>query len=242
MTKEEVLIAEIKDHLDSGAWKDEACWLNKEDLEVIIRALEASPCEDCISRQAVLDKLNRLIEVERLQGTDEMGYGRERVSAYENMIFEIESEYLYPPVTQQEPTTGIFNRIVKEIEACREAEDPHLCDYRHNRNEGLDTAISIIEKYMQEPKTGHWILVSERLPEEGQIVLVCQIYSWAQCEDGVEVTIAQYKRKHFTWYRYQKDWDKHTSIMTHGDVCPGNEYVAAWMPLPEPIVWERIDG
>lgn len=53
-----------------------------------------------ISRQAVLDKLNRLIEVERLQGTDEMGYGRERVSAYESMIFEIESEYLYPPVTQ----------------------------------------------------------------------------------------------------------------------------------------------
>ena len=66
---------------------------------------ENEPCEDCISRQAVLDKLNWLIEVERLQGTDEMGYDRERVSAYESMIFEIESEYLYPPVTPQ-PKTG----------------------------------------------------------------------------------------------------------------------------------------
>lgn len=43
MTKEEVLIAEIKDHLDSGAWKYDACYLNKEDLEVIVKALERSP-------------------------------------------------------------------------------------------------------------------------------------------------------------------------------------------------------
>ena len=70
-------------------------------LYMAIKALEQEPCDDCISRQAVLDKLNRLIEVERLQGTDEMGYGRERVRAYESMIFEIESEYLYPPVNPQ---------------------------------------------------------------------------------------------------------------------------------------------
>lgn len=76
-----------------------------ENLEAISKALEQQPCEDVISRQAVLDKLNRLIEVERLQGTDEMGYGRERVSAYESMIFEINSEYLYPSVTPQ-PKTG----------------------------------------------------------------------------------------------------------------------------------------
>ena len=70
-----------------------------------IEALAQEPCEDAISRQAVLDKLNRLIEVERLQGTDEMGYGRERVSAYECMIHAVESEYLYPSVTPQ-PKTG----------------------------------------------------------------------------------------------------------------------------------------
>lgn len=53
---------------------------------------------DYISREKIIDKLNRLIEVERLQGTDEMGYGRERVSAYECMKAEIESECLYPSV------------------------------------------------------------------------------------------------------------------------------------------------
>ena len=79
--------------------------LEKQGYKVIDSSVSSSEkpnkCEDVISRQAVLDKLNRLIEVERLQGTDEMGYGRERVSAYESMIFEIESEYLYPSVTPQ---------------------------------------------------------------------------------------------------------------------------------------------
>ena len=75
-----------------------------------LKALEQKPCDDCISRQAVLDKLNRLIEVERLQGTDEMGYGRERVSAYESMIFEINSKYLYPSVNPQEPCDDCISR------------------------------------------------------------------------------------------------------------------------------------
>ena len=76
-----------------------------EHLEWLLKThYKKEPCDDAISRQAVLDKLNRLIEVERLQGTDEMGYGRERVSAYENMIFEINSEYLYPSVTPQPKT------------------------------------------------------------------------------------------------------------------------------------------
>lgn len=81
----------------------------------------------------------------------------------------------------------------------------------------------------------NWIpCTPETMPKDGQIVLITQCYSWKEFEDGNDVTIAQYKNKHFTWYRYQKDWDKHTSIMNHGDICPGIEYVTAWMPLPEP--------
>ena len=93
--------------------------------------------------------------------------------------------------------------------------------------------INAVVDALLEPKQ-EWISVEDRLPEEGQIVLITQTYGWKEFEEGTEVTIAQYHRKHFTWYRYQKDWDKHTSIMTHGDICPGNEYVTAWMPLPEP--------
>lgn len=66
---------------------------------------------DLISRQAVLNKLNRLIEVEKLQGTDEMGYGRERVSAYESMIYEVESEYLYPPVENRGEWIPVSERL-----------------------------------------------------------------------------------------------------------------------------------
>ena len=53
---------------------------------------------DLISRQAVIDRINRLIEVEKKQGTDDWGYGRERVNAYEAMLHMVESEYLYPSV------------------------------------------------------------------------------------------------------------------------------------------------
>lgn len=36
----EVLINYIKEYIDSGMWKYEACYLVKEDLEIIIKALE----------------------------------------------------------------------------------------------------------------------------------------------------------------------------------------------------------
>ena len=85
-----------------------------------------------------------------------------------------------------------------------------------------------------ERKKGEWIPCSERLPEDGQIVLISQTYGWTEFEEGTEVTVAQFKRGYFTWYRYQADWDKHTSQMHHGDICPGIEYVDAWMPMPEP--------
>lgn len=53
---------------------------------------------DLISRQAVIDRINRLIEVEKKQGTDDWGYGQERVNAYEAMLYFVKSEYLYPSV------------------------------------------------------------------------------------------------------------------------------------------------
>ena len=60
---------------------------------------------DLISRQAVIDMLNKLIEVEQKQGTDVMNYGRERVNAYESILDEIESDYLFPSMPSAEKTT-----------------------------------------------------------------------------------------------------------------------------------------
>ena len=122
MTKEEAIkrLKEAKGTIQPFLYVDEAIdyaikaleskadtWSIKEVADALEKhglIREQESCEDCVSRQAVIDKLNRLIEVERLQGTDEMGYGRERVSAYESMIFEINSEYLYPSITSKEKT------------------------------------------------------------------------------------------------------------------------------------------
>ena len=52
-----------------------------------------------------------------------------------------------------------------------------------------------------------------------------------------EVTIAYYNGRYFTWYAYRDDW-KHGSLWDHGDVCPGNQYVDAWLPLPNSF-WDK---
>lgn len=143
-------------------------------VDMAREALEQEPCgkdinvpaTDAISRQAVLDKLNRLIEVERLQGTDEMGYGRERVSAYECMIHAVESEYLYPTIQPQ-------------------------------------------------PKTGHWIPVSERLPEKCSYTLWCASSGYVRSD-----------------YFNGEFWE---------DAKRYCYEVIAWMPLPEPYKAESED-
>lgn len=120
-------------------WNDKTC-------EQIKEVLEQQPCEDAISRKAVLDKLNKLIEVERLQGTDEMGYGRERVSAYECMIHSIESEYLYPSVNPQQPGDDCISR--QEAINCVTSNE-----FRYKIVEDIKTLPSVTPK----EKTGRWL-------------------------------------------------------------------------------------
>lgn len=44
---------------------------------------------------------------------------------------------------------SVLDKIIAEIESCREDEEPHLVDYRYYRNEGLDMALDIIDKYKE---------------------------------------------------------------------------------------------
>lgn len=82
----------------------------------------------------------------------------------------------------------------------------------------------------------NWIPVSERLPEEGVRVLIYQTY-WHSCP----VTIGYIKQKEYfengsynggywIWYDSGIPIQKNLSRTA----CPGDEYVKAWMPLPEP--------
>jgi hypothetical protein len=59
---------------------------------------ETVTCDDAISRKAVIDYCNRLIDVEKKQGTDIMNYGQERVNQTEAILFFVESDVLCPGV------------------------------------------------------------------------------------------------------------------------------------------------
>lgn len=100
-------------------------------------------------------------------------------------------------------------------------------------------ASEIVELIKQMPTVGEWIPCSERLPDKEKIVLVSQTYSWKRFEDGASVTIGRLHQRekntmpYWEFQHYRPDF-KHGTIMDNGIICPGSEYVSAWMPLPEP--------
>lgn len=84
-----------------------------------------------------------------------------------------------------------------------------------------------------------WISVEDRLPDIGSIVLIRQLYSWENNEDGAEITIGRLRptpkgeKPYWEFQYYRPDFRK-GSIMDNDIICPGSEYITHWMPLPEP--------
>ena len=77
---------------------------------------------------------------------------------------------------------------------------------------------------VQEPKTGHWIPVSEKLPEDGQEILFStktgRVHSGKYHDDNSANQ----------WY-------------SHHDKCNAwNNVVTAWMPLPKPYEPQESEG
>ena len=114
MTREEAI-----DIIKCLAWHTRP---NEEDVEQAIKALKQEPTTkndlvvDCISRQYVLDKIQRLVNAEQNnidENGDYMNYARERVNAYEAVQFFVENDCLCPSVTPQEP---VLDRVKAEIE------------------------------------------------------------------------------------------------------------------------------
>lgn len=90
-----------------------------------------------------------------------------------------------------------------------------------------------------QPTVGERIPCSERMPDIDKIVLVSQTYSWEHFEDVASVTIGRLHQREkntipYCEFQYYRPDFKHGTIMDNGIICPGNEYVVAWQPLPKP--------
>ena len=134
-----------------------------------------------------------------------------------------------------------LEKILEEIDGMikRYKENPRLevVDICH----GLNQAKRIIRKHMNDG----WIPVDDRLPEPGRIVLITQAYSWENFEEGASVTIGRLspEKNNKMWeFQYYRPDFRSGTIMDNDIICPGNEYVIAWRPLPEPYRPERSEG
>lgn len=101
-----------------------------------------------------------------------------------------------------------------------------------------------IEAYLSEPTTSvqtkrEWIPVSEGLPEPETNVLILQFYG----EDAPysNITIGHLhqendlrKKPYWTWIAYGADMvsPKIEAYHRAAFICPGDEFVTHWMPLP----------
>lgn len=94
MTREQVLINHIQEYLDIGMWQYAACYLNKDDLKVIIKALEQEDVLDKIRAEIIEEKECAYADFERYKveylgqdwedayyslPQDDFRYGMERV-------------------------------------------------------------------------------------------------------------------------------------------------------------------
>lgn len=102
-------------------------------LNEVMDWLEQEPCEDCISRQAVIEQTYNWSKDEFLRVTNPFDYLRKRINSL-------------PSVKPQEP---ILEKIRAEIDIARFIDkDTKLC--KNANASGLEVALQIIDKYRGE--------------------------------------------------------------------------------------------
>lgn len=143
-------------------------------------------------------------------------------------------------------TEKLYEALYDALRKLAEYEDTGLSpeDVERVNDFELTSTARLMAKLKEEQQKHRWIPAEESLPEPGAIVLVNQIYSWEHFEEGAMVTIGRLCPKepgikpYWEFQHYRPDF-RHGTIMDNGIICPGNEYVTAWMPLPEPYQTRR---
>ena len=162
---------------------------------VVIEALEQESCEDCISRTEVIKLID---EREDVNG---------KVDA-ESVRTDI---VLIPPVNPQPCENAIGRSDMLDAIG-------HGTTYT---SEELQRIIKGLPPMNPQAKTGQWIPVSERMPEEDGQYLITVKYK--HVNDSYEDVYAE----HGEWYDGR--WD----MFCFGH-CGEVEEIIAWMPLPAP--------
>ena len=137
-----------------------------------------------------------------------------------------------------------LEKILDKIEAEHAYKVSGDRDTYSQYNEGWSDAIDRMRGVLENLGDG-WIPVDDRLPEPGRIVLITQAYSWENFEEGASVTIGRLspEKNNKMWeFQYYRPDFRSGTIMDNDIICPGNEYVIAWRPLPEPYRPERSKG
>ena len=123
---------------------------------------------------------------------------------------------------------------ILDPETTRKALAPYALDCQA-RMAVVNEACAAAAKALRE--TG-WISVKDYLPEEGKIVMVHQIYSWERQEDGAAITIGRLRPSKegeamlWQFQHYRPDF-RNWNCIDNDIICPGNEYVTHWKPLPQ---------
>lgn len=96
-----------------------------------------------IDKQIILDKCQRLIDVERKQGSDVMNYGRERVN---------QTEVIMEYIEYMTPTANVVERekIDKAIEEMKALANPENTILESDEKMGLMIAMNILVRNIGE--------------------------------------------------------------------------------------------
>lgn len=158
MTREEAIV-HIKDVIcENNSIKPNIVVFEqeKEALYMAIKALGQEPCEDAISRQAVLEIFGCVMSYWKEHAIDVEPHEIED-AILEQYEFTAKELSELPPVTPK-PKTDVLNKIRAEIEECKQYRgmtgnpviDKHNVGLDKYYDLGLEKAIKIIDKYKEE--------------------------------------------------------------------------------------------
>ena len=218
----------LEDREEFRKWLERVRW-NTRKVDELARKLEQKPCEDAVSRKAVLN-LARDLDFSKVKGLEH----------YKHRCIEIEDveelESVTPDLSSLREINEALTKRVQYLEKMERYAMPGTPIHRDRTvQDFVDKCRECGARYGKALERTRWIPCSERLPEEeGDYLLWGKVY-----EDEEEYPfIGSYDSGCEQFGIWQEQFDKTTLG------CLGSEFfeyasVIAWQPLPDPYKAEK---